>query len=266
MSYIKETIENINSKNEKCLTAFLTAGYPTKKIFVSLATSILDAGADILEIGVPFSDPLAEGPVIQHSSQKALENGVTIADTFEYAKEIKRACNKPIILMGYANPVMKYGVDKYIETAENCGVDGLIIPDLPAEEFVDFFGDKLNNSNLDGILLTTPTSSDERISNIDKISSGFVYCVSVTGTTGVRDNFNNSTLPNLERTYKVITQNKMQIGFGISTPERVKQFSPHCDGVIVGSAIIKSIMESNENNFQLTTNLISNLKNACKAN
>lgn len=266
MSKIAEHIEQINQKNEKALTAFITAGFPTKEHFVELGIAVFEAGADIIEIGVPFSDPLAEGPVIQHSSQTGLENGVTIADTFDYAKEIKTKVNKPIILMGYANPVMKYGVEKYVKKAIDSGVDGLIIPDLPVEEFIDFFGNSLEQNGLDGILLTTPTSTEERINMIDKTSTGFVYCVSVTGTTGVRDSFNDDTLKNLERTYAIINNNKMQIGFGISTPERVKQFAPYCDGVIVGSAIIKSLMndEAKNGDFTNTVNLIKSLKEACK--
>jgi len=266
MSKISEHIESINNKNEKALTAFVTAGFPTKEHYVDLALSIFDAGADILEIGVPFSDPLAEGPVIQHSSQTALENGVTIEDTFDYAAKLRSKSDKPILFMGYANPVLKYGVDEYIKKSVESGVDGLIIPDLPTEEFVEFFGDKLAKANLDGILLTTPTSSEERIKMIDNTSTGFVYCVSVTGVTGVRDTMDKETLTNLERTYSIIEKNKMLIGFGISTPERVKEFSPYCDGVIVGSAIVKSLMneEAKKGDFTETVNLIKALKEACK--
>lgn len=264
MSKIQQHIIDLNNKGEKALAAFITAGFPTKEHFIDLACKVYEAGADILEIGVPFSDPLAEGPVIQYSSQRALKNGVTIADTFNFAKEIKSKIGKPLILMGYANPINKFGIKEFVQMSINSGVDGLIVADLPVEESNDFFGE--NIGDLDNILLTTPTSTDERIKIIDEQSSGFLYCVSVTGTTGIRTNFAEETLKNIDRTYKIVKKNKMLVGFGISNPERVKEFSPYCDGVIVGSAIVKSLMneESEKGDFSKTINLIKNLKAACK--
>jgi tryptophan synthase alpha chain len=163
--------------------------------------------------------------------------------------------------MSSSNPIAKYGSEKFTKQAISKGVDGLIVPDVPLEEFDEFFGNKFNG--LDKILLTTPTSSKKRIQEIDEKSSGFVYCVSVVGTTGVRDKFDTYVFENLKRTYSTVEKNKMQIGFGISSAEDVRTFSPFCDGVIVGSAVIKSIMDDDKN-FMGTLKLIEELKSGCK--
>ncbi|MBI9073301.1 MAG: tryptophan synthase subunit alpha [Melioribacteraceae bacterium] len=263
MSFISDNIKKINAENKKCLTVFLTAGFPAKDKFVDLALNVFDAGADIIEIGVPFSDPLADGPVIQHSSQTALDNGVTPELVFDYVLQIRNKTDKPIVLMGYSNPILKYGIKKYAQRAVETGVNGLIIPDIPLEEYDDFITDDFKN--LDVILLTTPTSSDERIKTIDNKSNGFLYCVSIAGTTGTNNQFGEKTLSNLKRTYNLVSKNKMQIGFGISTPDDVKMFSPFCDGVIVGSAVIKSLWnEKDSKDFPNTISLIKNLSAACK--
>jgi tryptophan synthase alpha chain len=237
---IKEHIEKINSSGRKALSIFLTAGFPYKDNFVDLALNVLENGADILELGIPFSDPLADGPVIQSSSQHALDNGINMKDIFSFCEKIKAKSNKPIVLMGYANPLIKYGKKEFCIDALNSGAQGLIIPDVPLEEYDSFYTDEFKG--FDKILLTTPTSSDQRIKEIDKKSSGFVYCVSITGTTGARDNFKDDTLENIKRTYSIV-ENKMLIGFGISKPEHIKMFAPHCDGVIVASALIKRLSE-----------------------
>lgn len=241
MKKISDHIEQINKSGRKALSIFLTAGFPAKENFVELAEMILESGADMLEIGIPFSDPLADGTVIQASSQTALENGVTLKDTFHYCEKISAKTDKPLILMGYANPILKYGVKNFCKVTQSSGVSGLIVPDVPLEEYESFYADEFKN--FEKILLTTPTSSDERIKEIDKLSEGFVYCVSVTGTTGIKNNFDENVLKNLERTYSIVKKNKMLIGFGISNAENVKTFLPYCDGVIVGSAVIKKISE-----------------------
>lgn len=259
MSYIKDYIENLNGKNRKALSIFLTSGFPTKNSFVDLAKQVLDSGADMLELGIPFSDPLADGPIIQASSKIALDNGIKLKDIFNFSESITSGTDKPVILMGYANPIRKYGVENFLRDAKNSGVKGLIVPDVPLEEYIFFFESGMNN--IDVILLTTPTSSKERINAIDEKSSGFVYCVSITGTTGVKENFSDEVINNISRTRSLIKKNKMMIGFGVSKPEDVKTFSPFCDGVIVGSAVIKSLL--NNENFDSTLKLISQLSDAC---
>ena len=178
------------------------------------------------------------------------------------AGRIKGKVDKPLILMGYANPIMRYGIDKFIKDAKENKVDGLIIPDIPLEEYDDFYTDKFEDFEV--VLLTTPTSSEERIKNIDRKSSGFVYCVSVTGTTGMRSTFGDEVKQNLERTYKLLTKNKMMLGFGISSPGNIKEFRDYTDGFIVGSAVVKCL-ENDDNSFSETIELIKSLSDACQA-
>ena len=256
-SKIAKYIEEKNTNGEKILSVFLTSGFPQKDNFVELALNILDDGADMLEIGFPFSDPIADGPVIQHSSQTALSNGIDLLKTLNYVKEIKEHTEKPIILMGYANPLMSYGLEKFADDSKKIGVDGLIVPDIPLDEYDNFF-----TSNFDGtdiILLITPTTPTERIKMIDKISSGFVYCVSVTGTTGIQKSASTDNLQFIKNAYEQCTKNKVLVGFGISSVEDVKYYKSYCDGVIVGSAVIKSLMNDNIK-YEKTLELVRNLK------
>jgi tryptophan synthase alpha chain len=257
MSIISGYIKNKNEKDEKILSIFLTAGFPDKDNFVNLALDVLNAGADMLEIGFPFSDPLADGPVIQYSSQVALKNGIDLCETFNYVKIIREKTNKPIILMGYANPVLSYGREKFAKSCYETGVNGLIIPDVPINEYDDFFNDSFNN--LDVILLATPTTSEERLKQIDEKSRGFLYYVSMTGTTGKQINNSKEILGPIKYASSIIKKNKMLVGFGISTPDDVRNFSPYCSGVIVGSAIIKSLMNDD---YKTTIKKVGELKKA----
>ncbi len=259
MKSISKYIEEKNTKNEKVLSVFLTAGFPDKKSFTHLALKILNAGADMLEIGFPFSDPLADGPIIQHSSQKALDNGINLKSTFNYLKEIRKVTDKPLILMGYANPVLSYGIKSFADDAKFCGANGVIIPDVPIEEYDNFFGGSFDG--LDTILLITPTTHDNRIRMIDEKSSGFIYCVSVSGTTGVHHQDKSNSIEFIKRTRNTVKKNKTLVGFGISSPEDAKLFAPFCDGVIVGSAVIRSLM-NDDSNFNNTLSLVSKIKDA----
>ncbi len=259
MSFISEYIAEKNSNGEKVLSVFLTSGFPNKSDFSDLAVSVLEAGADMLEIGFPFSDPLADGPIIQHSSQTALDNGVKLEDTFNYISEIRKQSNKPLIMMGYSNPVMNYGIENFAKSAKEAGVNGVIIPDVPIEEYDNFFDASF--SDLDKILLITPTTSDKRISLIDEKSSGFIYCVSVKGTTGEQKHSAKDNSGFVEHTYSLVKKNKMLVGFGISKEEDVKSYAPNCDGVIVGSAVIKSLMNE-KSPYKNTVDLVRRLKKA----
>jgi tryptophan synthase alpha chain len=258
---IADSLEKIKNAGDKALSVFITAGFPEVNNFVDLVVDIYDNGADIIELGMPFSDPLADGPVIQKASDKALQNGMNISKTLDIAAEIKRRVDKPLILMGYANPIQRLGKEKFIKDASAAGVDGLIIPDVPLEEYDSFFDDQFNDFEI--INLTTPTSSEARISAIDKKSRGFVYCVSVTGTTGVRNKFDENVYKNLERTYSIIKRNKMLIGFGISKPSDIKSFRNVGDGFIIGSAVIRSI-DKYGTNYAPTLDLVNSLSEACK--
>lgn len=259
MSLINKKIESVNAKGEKALTVFLTAGFPNPQKFVDLVLAVEKAGADLIEIGLPFGDSLADGPVVQSSYVEALKYKINLVKTFAFISDIKTKTDIRIVLMSSSNPILNFGKEKFCLEAKKAKVDGLIIPDVPLEEYDDFFTSDFDQ--FDKILLTTPTSSEERIKNIDEKSSGFLYCVSVVGTTGVRNKFDEYVLQNLDRTYKIASKNKMQIGFGISSGEDVKIFSPYCDGVIVGSAIIKSL-SNDDDNFSKTIELVKELKKA----
>ncbi len=256
MSYIKDYINGVNTNGRKVLSVFLTAGFPKLEGFTDLAKSVLDAGADMLEIGIPFSDPLADGPIIQHSSQSALSNGVNMKMVFSFADEIAKYSAKPVVLMGYANPVLNYGLNNFFTDSVNTGISGIIIPDIPLEEYDEFYKNKPDS--LDAILLAAPTSGKKRIKLIDKKSCGFVYCVSMTGTTGGENN--SSSIEKLKEIRSAVTKNKMLIGFGISKPEDIENYAPYCDGVIVGSAVIKSIRNKN---IPDTLNLIKGFSKVC---
>lgn len=256
---ISKYITDKNTAGEKVLSVFLTGGYPEATGFPELALSVLDAGADMLEIGFPFSDPLAEGPVIQKSSYEALRNGITIKTVLDYTCRVKSRSDKPVILMGYANPLMKYGVRNFYRDAVNSGVSGLILPDIPMEEYDSFYG--VVPDDLEIILLTTPASTDEKIRSIDQRSRGFVYCVSVNGTTGERSAFSDEVLDSLKKTYSLINRNKMLVGFGISGADSARQVISCCDGVIVGSAVIKRLM-NNGTDYQTALSFVRELKDS----
>lgn len=258
MSIIKNKIKAINDKGDKVLSVFLTSGFPNKINFTELALNIFNAGADILEIGIPFSDPIADGSVIQKSSQLALKKGINISLTFDYVQEIRKFSTKPIILMGYANPILAYGIERFAKDSFKSGVNGLIIPDIPVNEQKVFYKNHFNN--LDIISLVAPTTPVNRIKMIDGESSGFVYCVSINGITGINSDkeINENYLETIKNT---ITKNKTLVGFGISSPNDAKKVLPYCDGIIVGSAIIKSLFKE-KSPYQKTLNLVRELKNS----
>ncbi len=255
MSKIEATIRNEFAKGSKVLSVFLTAGFPEVNGFSDLALKVFDYGADIIELGIPFSDPIADGPVIQHSSQVAIDNGVNLEKVFQYLAEIKKHSDKPIILMGYANPILNYGISSFFSTCKELNVDGLIIPDIPLEEFDSFFD--TNTSNIDTILLVSPTSDEMRIRMIGEKSKGFVYCVSVKGITGERNSVAQDSLNYIKKVKSLLPDKNILVGFGISNPQTAKVFSSISDGVIVGSAVIKLLSEKK---FRETFDLISSMK------
>ncbi len=256
MPAIREAIENANNEKRKALSVFLTAGFPDIQSFEKLALDVFDAGADMIELGIPFSDPLADGPVIQHSSLSAIRNGVNLKKVLYMTQSIASKNSKPVILMGYANPVLNYGIDNFFKDAYNSGAKGVIIPDVPVEEYDGFFSSK--PVELDAVLLAAPSSPTGRIRTIDRTSSGFVYCVSMNGTTGRE--MNESVIEGINKIRASVTRNKMMVGFGISSPADVQRIAPCCDGVIVGSKIIKSITEAGING---TLKIVKELSDAC---
>lgn len=240
-SRIQSVFETKKGK-EKVMSLFITAGYPELNSTVDLVLEFEKNGADIIELGVPFSDPLADGPTIQYASNVAIENGITMLKILDMVSEIRKESEIPIILMGYINPILRYGIEKFCMDASGKGVDGLIVPDAPIEE-----SSKLamaaNEYNLDLIYLVAPNSSDTRMQVIDGQSKGFVYCVSVTGVTGARsgEEISNSVDKFIDRVTENVTKNPKLVGFGIKNHKDAITISEKVDGFIVGSALIDTI-------------------------
>lgn len=226
------------------MSLFLTAGYPDLDSTVELVLGFEQNGADIIELGMPFSDPLADGPTIQYSSTIALEQGITMEGIFSMVREIRSHSEIPLILMGYINPVLRYGLEDFFRQARDSGVDGLILPDIPPEEsgLVENYSEEYG---IPLIYLVAPNTPDERMKNIDAKSQGFVYCVSVTGVTGARegDEVARSVERFIDRVDQNIVHNPTMIGFGIKSHEDARRIAARADGFIVGSALIDTIRE-----------------------
>lgn len=243
-----QTVFQRNNGSEKVMSLFITAGYPDLESSVELILGFEKNGADIIELGMPFSDPLADGPTIQYASNVAIKNGITMHKIFNIVTEVRKKSDIPIILMGYINPVLKFGVDSFCKEAEKSGVDGLIIPDLPVEES-EILSNTAEKHNLEIIYLVAPNSSNERMQLIDAKSRGFVYCVSVTGVTGARqgDEVAKSVERFIGRVNENITKNPKLVGFGIKNFEDAQIISKEVDGFIVGSALIDTIRKNYTN-------------------
>jgi len=220
------------------LVFFVTAGYPAADATVELAAALEEGGADALEIGMPFSDPMADGPMIQKSSAVALANGVNVPWIFEQVVRIRNRSSLPIVLMGYVNPVLRYGVGRFFADAADAGVNGVILPEVPLEEWPRF-GDHVAAHRLSGILLATPTTAPERVRAIDAVSSGFLYAVSSTGVTGGRTD--EQAFINVANMRRSVSKNPMMVGFGVSTPAQAVAFAKVSDGVVIGSALIREL-------------------------
>ena len=239
---LTDKLTQLRKQNKKALVLFLTAGFPKLESTVPLVLKLAEAGADIIEIGMPFSDPLADGPIIQASSQRAIKNGITLVRILEQVKEIRRYSEIPFVLMGYLNPILHYGQERFFADAAKAGVDGVILPEVPLEE-ADRFLLLTRKYHLADILLVSPATSDKRIRNIDKVTSGFLYCVSTTGVTG-RSNFGNIE-SYVKRVKHNAKKNPVLVGFGIKTPADAHRIAQYADGVIVGSALIQRIAKEN---------------------
>lgn len=239
------TIFKRQKQGDKIMSLFLTAGFPDLESTAELILGFEKNGTDLIELGMPFSDPLADGPTIQVASNTAIKNGITMNKIFEIVQEVRKSSEIPIILMGYINPVLRYGVEEFCNNASDAGVDGLIIPDAPLEESSVISGPAKEN-HLDMIYLVAPNSSDKRMQMVDQQSSGFVYCVSVTGVTGARkgDEVAISVEKFIHRVKKNVTRNPKLVGFGIKNYTDAQMISRQVDGFIVGSALIDVINKS----------------------
>ena len=246
MSRIDDLFADLQSRNRKAFIAFITAGDPDVQMSAEILAGLPAAGADIIELGMPFTDPMADGPAIQAASQRALAVGQTLEGTLNMVADF-RAGNytTPIVLMGYYNPIYHYGVDKFIAEAKQAGVDGLIIVDLPAEEDDELCLPAMQ-AGLNFIRLATPTTDDKRLPHVLKNTSGFVYYVSITGITGAAAPQQQAVADNIAR-IKQQTELPVCVGFGIRTPEQAAALAASADGVVVGSALVDIIAETAEN-------------------
>jgi len=239
MNRIKKQFQQFSSLKKTVIIPYITPEFPVKGVTVPLILALEAAGAAMIEIGIPFSDPLADGPTIQHSSEIAIRNGATLSKVLEIVKEARTKTSIPLILMGYVNPIIRYGFERFFTDAAAAGVDGLIIPDLPPEESVEF-RTLCTKHSISPVFLIAPTSSDERIRYIDEISTDFTYCVSVTGVTGARTTFGGNFDEFLSRVKRQTTK-PFVVGFGIKGKEQVDHISSTANGVVVGSALLQAI-------------------------
>ena len=237
MSRLAARFTALQADASKALIAFITAGDPDLATTEEIILLLESSGADVIELGVPFSDPMADGPTIQRSSERALDSGTTLRGILELVKRVRNRTEIPIILMGYLNPVHAYGYDGFCRDASDAGVDGVLLVDMPPEESSELTV-PARRYGLDVIFLLTPTSDAARIAAVERLGSGFVYYVTVTGVTGARTTVSTSLAQELARVQQVITLPVMA-GFGISTPEQAAEVGKLADGVVVGSAIVK---------------------------
>ncbi len=247
MSTLKEIFK---TKGKNILNVYCTAGYPQLNSTLEIMKALQQNGADIIELGMPYSDPLADGPVIQQSSAIAIANGMTISKLFEQLKDFRKGGVGeviPVILMGYMNPVLQYGFEKFCADASAVGIDGLILPDLPEFEFETEYGTIIKKYNLDFIFLITPETSDERIKKLDSLSSGFLYAVSSSSTTG-SDKTNASPDAYLKKLKGLSLKNPVLVGFGIQDKASFDAVCQYADGGIIGTAYIKALENSTDVN------------------
>lgn len=242
MSRIKDLFER---KSSRVLNVYCTAGYPKLNSTLEVMSALQSNGADLIELGMPYSDPLADGPVIQHSSTVALENGMTIHTLFEQLKDFRKEIHVPVILMGYMNPVLQYGFEQFCKDAAAVGVDGLILPDLPEYEFETEYGAVIKKYGLDFIFLVTPETSDKRIAKLDELSSGFLYAVSSSSTTGSDKNMTDVNAY-LQKLKALQLKNPVLVGFGIKDKQTFESACAYANGAIIGTAFIKALEGTND--------------------
>lgn len=228
-------------ESKKLLSIYFTAGYPALNDTVQIIQDLEKSGVDFIEIGLPFSDPLADGPTIQASSTQALQNGMTTEILFGQLKDIRKTVSIPLIIMGYFNPMMQYGVEAFCKKCKEIGIDGLIIPDLPVDVYHEEYQDIFEKYGLVNVFLITPQTSDERIRFIDSVSNGFIYMVSSAAVTGAQSGFGATQEEYFNRIAKMNLKNPQIVGFGISNAATFDQATKQAKGAIIGSAFIKHI-------------------------
>ncbi len=234
-----------NSKKDNLLSIYFTAGYPELDTTIDIAEALEKAGVDFLEMGFPYSDPVADGPTVQHSSEKALENGMNLNLLFEQLAGLREKVTIPVMLMGYVNPIVQYGVEKFCKKAAEVGVDGIIVPDLPMYEYETLYSGAFKDNNLSNIFMVTPQTSAERIRKIDELSNSFIYLLSTSSITGVNVNVSVSVEDYYKRIKAMELKNPVILGFGITDNKSFKKACEYARGAIVGSAFVRHLATEN---------------------
>lgn len=248
--------ELFKRKKNKILNVYCTAGYPELNSTTAVMKALQDSGADMIELGMPYSDPLADGPVIQASSTRAIQNGMTINKLFSDLENFRKNVHLPVILMGYMNPALQYGFDKFCKRAAEVGIDGLILPDLPIYEFETEYGQVIKKYGLDFIFLVTPETSEERIKKLDELSTGFLYAVSSSSTTGKQVGMENQS-GYFKRLQSLQLKNPVLVGFGVKDKQTFNAACEYTNGAIIGTAYIKAIENAGDKVSSVTKQFIN---------
>nr|WP_041701925.1 tryptophan synthase subunit alpha [Gottschalkia acidurici] len=261
MNRLDKRFKDLKERNEKALITFITSGVPDLETTEELVLEMEKAGADVVELGIPYSRPIADGKIIAEASKRALENGIKTSKVMEMVKNLREKTELPLVYLVYFNTVFAYGVDRFLSKCNEVGIDGIIIPDLPIEERDEVL-EACKENYVHLIPLVAPTSKD-RIKEITEGTGGFVYCVAVNGVTGTRDSINENIQEYMDTVSK-FTDTPKAIGFGISSPEMAKEYKDYSDGVIVGSAIVRKILEGNsrEEIVKSISSFVKELKDA----
>ncbi|TJZ61210.1 tryptophan synthase subunit alpha [Sphingobacterium olei] len=248
----------INKNSNGLLSIYFTAGYPTLDSTIEIAKTLEQSGVDFLEIGFPYSDPVADGPTIQHSSEVALKNGMTLKLLFDQLKDLRKHVSIPVYLMGYFNPVLQFGVENFCKACKEVGVNGTILPDLPMYEYEDLYKTIFEENGISNIFLVTPQTSEERIRKIDNLTTNFIYLLSSNATTGKQLEVKNQSENYFNRIKEMDLANPFVIGFGISDKETFEKATAYANGAIVGTAFVKILAQ--ENPLKHIPDFINNLK------
>lgn len=241
MNRIERTFRELKKKGRKAFIAYITAGDPTLEDTEALVREFAGRGVDIVELGVPFSDPIADGPVNQEAAQRALVNDVSVGDILEMVKTLRKDCDLPIVFFAYFNTILAFGIEEFARKAHECGVDGVLVLDLPPEE-AKYYKSLMDARDIATIFLVSPVTPDDRLPLIVSQATGFVYYVSQMGVTGMRDRMD-ERIPAMVERIRRLTNTPVAVGFGVSTPDHVREIARYADGVIVGSSIVRRIAE-----------------------
>jgi tryptophan synthase alpha chain len=245
-SIVQNRLASVFVEKKNILNIYFTAGFPQLSDTVPIIKDLQRVGVDMIEIGVPFSDPLADGETIQKSGLQAIENGMTLSLLFEQLEGIRKEIHIPLLLMGYLNPVLQFGIENFCQKCAEVGIDGVILPDLPLREYVEDYQAMFERYNLANVFLITPQTSEQRIRQIDEIAKGFIYIVSTASTTGTKSGTTDSQMPYFQRVKAMNLKTPTLIGFGISDKQSFEKANQYADGAIIGSAFIKMLAQSSD--------------------